>query len=205
MKKVFSITLVALMAAGVAPVLAQGADVNAQAGAPQAPGFAKQGGRGGSKHGMSKRGGAMGEKRGFMGGRLMQMLSADQKAQFKSIMQSNREQGKALHDKMRAIREANQGKSNLDAASKAELMALRKQMKAHREGMDAKIASILTPEQKVVFEQQRAEREKRFAEFGGKRGGGKGRMGRGPGRFGGAGGPRGLGAGFGGFGGGPAL
>jgi protein CpxP len=105
-------------------------------------------------------------------------LSAEQQATWKSLREKHRadtqplrEEGRALHDRMRAAIDA----PNPDATAVGEaalaLKAYRGKVRASHEAFKAELAAVLTPEQKTRFEAMQA-----------LRGPGRGRHGAGKGR-----------------------
>jgi Spy/CpxP family protein refolding chaperone len=177
MKNEFIMSL-ALAAAMAAPAFAQDAPANA------APGFtAGGGGQGGA--GRERRGG--GHFAAFEA-----VLNAQQKAQFKSLMEQSRAEGKPLMEKMRTMRQQMQGGSSMDDKTKAEFIEVRKQLKAHHEGVQSKMMALLTPEQKAQLEKTGG--LPTFGEHGGG-GGGRSWSGGGAGGWSGRHGRRGGGAG----------
>jgi Spy/CpxP family protein refolding chaperone len=134
--------MLALLAVGVMPASAQ----ETQSAAPGAQSESK------GRH--------EGGKRGFRDGggrnsKLMSMLNADQKEKFKAIMQASRQQNQPLYEKMKALKEASKGQGSFDEKSKAEFVALRKQISESRKSTHEKIVALLTPEQKVEFEKNK--------------------------------------------------
>jgi hypothetical protein len=146
-----SLAITALMAA---PAFAQ---VNS-AGAPDAGsgatvGGGAQGGPGGGR--WAGRGGRAGGQRGQRGQRFAQfeaVLNPQQKTQYEQIMQQSRAEGRPLMQKMFAMRQQMQGGSTMDDKTKADFVALRKQVKEHHEAVQAKLEALLTPDQKAQLE-----------------------------------------------------
>lgn len=196
MKRVLSISALAMLALTFAPAIAQ----------PSGDGsseFKGEGGHQGGPGGKELRGGGFGGPGGERGeggpggGRLMQMLNPDQKVKFQAIMKSAHEQSGPLKQKLQAMREQMAGANSMDEKTKGDFASLRKQMDDHRKQTHEKIMGLLTPEQKATFEKEKAARGESGG-FGG-RGGAGGFGGRGgEGGFGGRGGE----GGFGGRGGG---
>lgn len=173
MKNVFTMAIVAAAIVSV-PAVAQ----EAPAGSTVVPSAdSQQLEKGAGKRG--KHDSRKGERTGRRGGgKLMQMLSEDQKTQFKSIMQASREEVKPLFEKMQALKQASKANGSFDDKSKSEFVAIRQKLKQHREATNQKILAILTPEQKVEFEKMQANRKNGFGgkgmrggkSFGGTRG-----------------------------------
>lgn len=106
--------------------------------------------------------------RGFAAGQRMGVMSelnltAEQKQQMKAIRAADRQQNQALYQSVRAkvaeyrqLKQANDPKAD---AVKADLQALRTQVKAARSAAHEKMLSVLTPEQRAQLEQLRAQRK----------------------------------------------
>jgi periplasmic protein CpxP/Spy len=114
-------------------------------------------GRGHGKHG------AFGEKFAQKLG-----LTDDQKAQVKAIKKESREQNKAFFEQAHGtMKEFFAAKKANDTAKmdslKPTVDAQRAQMKQIRSAEEAKIASVLTPDQNAKWQQLKAEREARHA------------------------------------------
>jgi protein CpxP len=105
---------------------------------------------------------------GFAAGHRMGVMSqlnltAEQKQQMKALREADRQQNQALYQSVRAkaagyrqLKQANDPKAD---AAKADLQALRTQAKAARTAEHDKMLSLLTPEQRALLEQLRAQRK----------------------------------------------
>jgi Spy/CpxP family protein refolding chaperone len=176
MKKetMMSLAIAAIMAT---PALAQANSVGSVDGGPGATvGGGGQGGPGAREHG-GRRGG------GQRFAKVEAVLNPQQKEQFKQIMEQSRAEGRPLMQKMFAMRQQMQGGSNMDDKTKADFVAVRKQLKAHHEAVQSKIEGLLTADQKAQLEKTGG--MPKFGEHGSWSGGG------GEGGPGGAGGGRG--------------
>ena len=145
MKKemMMSLVIAAIMAA---PAVAQANSAGSADGGPGATvDGAGQGGPGGREHGGHRGGGQRFAK-------LEAVLNPQQKEQFKQIMEQSRSEGRPLMQKMFAMRQQMQGGTNMDDKTKAEFIAVRKQLRAHHEAVQSKIEALLTSEQKEQLE-----------------------------------------------------
>lgn len=109
-------------------------------------------------------------RRGFAAGHQQAMfsqlnLTADQKAQIKAIREASRQQNQALFQSVHAkaaeyrqLRHANDPKAD---AVKAELDALKPQVKAAREATHQQVLAVLTADQRAQLEQFRASHGRR--------------------------------------------
>jgi len=93
-------------------------------------------------------------------------LSAEQQEQIRDLQTSFRETNKDFFEKAHALRvEFREAKKADDTAKldslKPQLEAQRAQMKQLHDAQEAKIAAILTPEQRTQWEALKAEREQR--------------------------------------------
>jgi Spy/CpxP family protein refolding chaperone len=162
MKKTLAVTTMAIVAVAAAvPAFAQVQDV---------PTSTVGGGKGivgksGGKY--MRRGG------GERFAKLQQILTPAQKDEFKALMQQSREESKPLFERMVALRAQMRGGGSMDDKTKAEFVALRKQMKERREANQAKLMALLTPEQKAQLEASGG-----LPSFGGGKFGGEGKVGR---------------------------
>ena len=112
-----------------------------------------------------------GHRHGVFGKKLAEKLNLTdaQKAQVKDILKAARQENAAFFQQAHATRkELFQAKKAGDTAKmdalKPTLDSQRAQMKAIRAGEEAKIASVLTPEQNAQWQQLKAERAARRAQ-----------------------------------------
>jgi len=119
--------------------------------------FQRRGGRmgrgGEGLRGGMHRGGPMGMLRGIE-------LTDAQKAQIKTILDSNRPDQAAL-DQMKSLREARKGGTQLTADQKAQLKATRQAQAAKMKSVHEQILNVLTAEQKAQLDQRRLQMEQR--------------------------------------------
>ena len=120
----------------------------------------------GGRHGRGGRGGELGQR---MAEKLN--LTDAQKQQIKALNQSFRDSNKAFFENARALhqqfRDAKQANDTAKLeALKPQLDAQRAQMKQLHDAQQAKIVSLLTPEQRTQWEALKAQREQRRAERG---------------------------------------
>jgi len=106
------------------------------------------------RHG--KRGGMMPGLRGIE-------LTDAQKAQIKTIRESNRPD-EATMKEFRAIHEARKAGTEFTPEQKERLKALREQSAAKAKSVHEQIRAVLTPEQKAQIEKRNAEMRQRFEE-----------------------------------------
>lgn len=116
-------------------------------------GFGKRGG-GGFRGGM--RGGHEGMLRMFRD----LNLTDDQKAQIKTILDSNKPD-QAQMDQMKAIREARKNGTQLTDDQKAQLKANREAQRTKMESVHQQILAVLTPEQKTQLDAKHKEMQQR--------------------------------------------
>lgn len=116
-------------------------------------GFGKRGG-GGFRGGM--RGGHEGMLRMFRD----LNLTDDQKAQIKTILDSNKPD-QAQMDQMKAIREARKNGTQLTDDQKAQLKANREAQRTKMESVHQQILAVLTPEQKAQLDAKHQEMQQR--------------------------------------------
>lgn len=128
-------------------------------------------------------------------------LSAEQAAQIKTIMESNKEEMKRLHEQMRGVftpeqqaqmkawreqrkqgdkqRPSREGMKEkfeqlgLTDSQREQLKSYREQIKAKRDSIKSQIAAVLTPEQQAKMEAKKAEWDAKRGERRGRRGGGE--------------------------------
>lgn len=124
-------------------------------------------GGGKGKFGKHRRGGR--RHGGMMFGKLN--LSDEQKAQLKQLRQTSRENGKPLREQLRAkrqeLRQANTGGSFNEALATqklTEMAALQAKLMGENVKLRQAMLAILTPEQKTLLDQQRAERKAKMTE-----------------------------------------
>ena len=112
-------------------------------------------GRGGEgfRGGMHRDGGPFAMLRGIE-------LTDAQKAQIKTILDSNRPDQAAL-DQMKSLREARKGGTQLTADQKAQLKATRQAQAAKMKSVHEQILNVLTAEQKAQLDQRRLQMEQR--------------------------------------------
>ena len=118
-----------------------------------------EGGKGFGRHG----------RHGMFGKRLAAALNLTdaQKAQIKDIHKASREENKAFFQSARAtMKELFEAKKAGDTAKadslKPQVDSLRAQMKTIRANEEAKIATVLTPEQNAKWQELKAKRAERF-------------------------------------------
>lgn len=120
--------------------------------------MSERGGKRGDRH-MAHRG--MGEK-GFHGQMAKKLnLTEDQQARIEAIRKETHEQNKALFDARRDLREQmREARETNDTARleslKATAQSQRAQMKSVHEATMARIASVLTPEQRAKFDEMKS-------------------------------------------------
>jgi Spy/CpxP family protein refolding chaperone len=118
-----------------------------------------------------------GEGRGFrhgpgpeggLGPRMLRELNLtdDQKQQVRTILQQSFAGSKAVREEMRQLGEKRR-QGPLTSEEEARARTLHEQMRASMKDTEAKIASILTPEQKARIEALRKERKANHDRFGG--------------------------------------
>lgn len=128
--------------------------------------------------GRQQRGFGRGQGRGFrqgkghraFGPRLMQELNLtdDQQQQVRSIMEQNMESTRTQREELRQLGEKRfQGTVSTDDQARAR--TLHEQMHASMKDTHARIASLLTVEQKTKLEELKKERKANHERFGGKR------------------------------------
>ena len=108
-------------------------------------------------------------RHGMFGKKLAQELGLTdaQKAQIKDLRKASREENKAFHQQARStMKEFFEAKKAGDTAKvdslKPAIDSLRAQMKQIRAADEAKIASVLTPEQNAKWQQFKADRASRW-------------------------------------------
>ena len=111
-----------------------------------------------------------GHERGRGGERLARYLELDesQRAEWQAIREDGREEAKAIFDELRANRESLRALLEAGGADPAEVgqivldgHALEQSMRVFREGVDEKLAAVLTSEQVDKWEAYKAARETR--------------------------------------------
>ena len=167
--KLFSASLaLGILATAGATGLAQQPQNPSQGQAPGANGQQRPFGRGegrGFRHGPGP-GGAFGH------GVLRELnLTDDQKQQAQNIIQQGFESTKAQREELRELGEK-RSQGTLSAADEARARTLHEQMRASMKDTEAKIAAILTAEQKAKIEELMKERKANREKFGGRRRGG---------------------------------
>ena len=126
---------------------------------PDGRGFGRHGGHGrGMEDGkFGRRGGAFGMLRGIE-------LTDAQKAQVKTIFETNKPD-EATMQQMRSFRDARKNGGTLTDDQKAQMKAFRQQFRQKQEGVRQQILAILTPEQQQQLEARKADMQKRREEF----------------------------------------
>jgi Spy/CpxP family protein refolding chaperone len=87
-------------------------------------------------------------------------LTEAQKQQAQSIIRSNFESNKALHEELRQL-SVKRRESTLSEADQTRARELRKQLHQSRENARTQLATILTEEQKTQLEERRKNRRER--------------------------------------------
>jgi Spy/CpxP family protein refolding chaperone len=114
---------------------------------------------------------------GFGPGFLRELnLTDDQKQKVRAIIQQNFANSKATREELRQLGEKRQ-QGTLTTDEEARARTLHEQMRASMKETETKIASILTPEQKVKVEELRKERQANHERRGGARRGFRGQSG----------------------------
>ena len=171
--KIKTLTIASLSAVALAVPIAYAQSTSATQDASQASGQ-RHGGHGKDWAGKGegwKRGGRM---HGLMFKDLN--LTEDQKTKMKQIGQSFRERTQSLRQELRAkrqeLRQANEGgtfNEGLATQKLQETASLRAKLMGEQFKMRQEMLSVLTPEQKTILEQKRAEFKAKRAEFKAKR------------------------------------
>jgi len=163
--KIKTLTIASLSAVALAAPIAFAQSTTTTQDAPQATERHGGHGKGWGDKGQEGRGWG-GRRGGRMGGMMFAgiNLTDDQKAKMKEIGQSFRESTKSLHEQLRAkrqeLRQASEGGTFNEALATQKLQesaGLQAKLMGEQFRMRQQMLSVLTPEQKTLLEQKRAE------------------------------------------------